>query len=241
VPPQLFNYVGGSEFPKIGKGYFNYILQFCDLRHNESILDVGCGIGRVAIHFIDYIGSDGRYEGFDVVKKGIDWCNVKIARKHPNFTFRHVNIYNKEYNKRGTINANDFVFPYQNGSFDFSFATSVFTHMLPDAVVHYLEEINRVLDRYGRCLISWFILNAESKKHMRNSQFNFKQMDDRYGVIVEDNPESAIAYEEDFIKEIYNRAKLNIIYPIHYGTWSGRNAEVGGQDIIVAKKRDSIE
>lgn len=239
VPPQLFNYVGGIGFSGIGKGYFNYIQKFCDVKSNENILDIGCGIGRVAIHFINYLDSEGRYEGFDVVKKGVNWCNVKIKRKYPNFSFQHVNIYNKEYNKKGTIDAKDFVFPYEDSSFDFAFATSVFTHMLPDATAHYLEEIHRVLNKDGRCLISCFILNEESKKHMLNSEFNFTQVDNRYGVLVEDNPEAAIAYEEDFIKEIFSEARLDIIHPIHYGTWSGRGAEVGGQDIIVVGKSDS--
>jgi len=112
VPPQLFNYVGGVEFSDIGKEHFDHILQFTDVQPNESILDVGCGIGRVTSYFIDYIDKNGCYEGFDVVKKGIDWCNAKITKKNPKFSFRHANIYNKEYNKKGTIDAKNFVFPY---------------------------------------------------------------------------------------------------------------------------------
>jgi len=239
MPPQLFNYVGGVEFSGIGKEHFNHILQFTDVKPNESILDVGCGIGRVTIHFIDYIDKNGRYEGFDVVKKGIDWCNVKITKKYPNFSFRHANIYNKEYNKKGTIDANNFVFPYKDSSFDFAFATSVFTHMLPDAIVQYLKEIHRVLKRRGRFFISCFLLNEDSEKHMSHSEFNFKRVNNRYGVMVEDNPEAAIAYEENFFKEIFFEAKLNIIHPVHYGTWSGRKSTVHGQDIIVGEKRDS--
>jgi len=236
VPPQLFNYVGGKEFLKIGEGYFDYIMQFCSVQPEEKILDVGCGIGRVAIHFIDYMNEKGQYEGFDVVKKGINWCNVKIAKKHPNFSFKHVNVYNKEYNQKGSIKAKDFIFPYEDSFFDFAFATSVFTHMLPDAVPHYLNEMHRVLKTNGRCLISCFILNEESKTNMPNSRFNFKQVEDRYGVMIENNPESAIAYEEDFFEKLFSNAGLKISHPINYGTWSGRRAEVGGQDIIVAKK-----
>ena len=71
---------------------------------------------------------------------------------------------------------------------------------------------------------------------MPNSRFNFKKLEDPYGVIVEDNPESAIAYEEEFLKKIFSKAGLKIIHPIHYGTWSGRESDVGGQDIIVAEK-----
>jgi len=74
---------------------------------------------------------------------------------------------------------------------------------------------------------------------MSHSEFNFKRVNNRYGVIVEDNPEAAIAYEENFFKEIFSEARLNIIHPIHYGTWSGRKSTVHGQDIIVGEKSDS--
>jgi len=236
VPPQLFNYVGGVKFSEIGQKYYHYIIKFCNVKENERVLDIGSGIGRVAIYFMDYLNENGRYEGFDIVKKGVRWCNEKIGKHCPNFSFKHADIINKEYNKRGTIDARNFIFPYRNNRFDFVFASSVFTHMLPYALLHYLKEIHRVLRNGGRVLISCFILNEESKNHMSNSEFNFKLVDEQYGVMVEDNPEAAIAYEEKFIKKLFYKAGLNIIHPIHYGTWSGRETEVDGQDIIVAKK-----
>ena len=241
IPPQLFNYVGGVDFTEIGEKYYHYIMKFCNVKKDEWVLDIGSGIGRVAIYFIDYLDENGRYEGFDVVKKGVRWCNEKIGKNRPNFSFQHADIINKEYNKRGTTDASNFIFPYGNSTFDFAFASSVFTHMLPDALLHYLKEIYRILKNGGRVLISCFILNKESENYMSNSEFNFILVDDQYGVMVEDNPEAAIAYEEKFIKNLFYKAGLNIIHPIHYGTWSGRKADVKGQDIIVAKKQDSIE
>lgn len=236
-PPQRYNFVGGEDFPGIGKLYFDAIVKYCDVRQNDALLDVGCGIGRVAFHFIDYLSTDGIYEGFDIVKKGIRWCSHKITRHHPNFNFIHADIYNKEYNPKGKIDAKEFVFPYPANHFDVVFATSVFTHMLPDAIIRYLNEIYRVLKpEKGRTLISAFILNRVSKECMKRSDFNFKKIDERYGVMLEENPEAAIAYEEVYIRKIFKNAGLKIVEPIRYGTWSTRDSEIHGQDLIIARK-----
>lgn len=237
TPPQRFNFVGGTEFLETGKFYYDAILKYCLLRQDESLLDIGCGIGRVAIHFMDYLDAKGRYEGFDIVKKGVKWCQHKISRRYLNFVFKFVNIYNREYNPKGKISAKDFKFPYPENCFDVAFATSVFTHMLPEACVNYLNEIYRVLrNGEGRALISAFVLDEESKKQMGNGKFEFKKIDERYGVIVEDNPEAAIAYEKTYLKKILEQAGLKIVEPIHFGSWSTRDAEIHGQDILIVKK-----
>ena len=145
-------------------------------------------------------------------------------------------MYNKHYNKRGAIKASEYCFPYENESFDFVFATSVFTHMLPDAVGQYLAEISRVLKHGGRAFISYFVLNDESRQHMATSEFNFRCVDDRYGVMSERDPEAAIAYDESFIRQMHDEAGVPAILPVHYGNWSGRTGEVGGQDVVVAEK-----
>ena len=44
------------------------------------------------------------------------------------------------------------------GGRDVAFLTSVFTHMLPEDVEHYLDELARVLKPGGRTLITWFLL-----------------------------------------------------------------------------------
>lgn len=41
-------------------------------------MDIGSGIGRTAVPLTKFLNPDARYEGFDVVKKGVKWCNAKI-------------------------------------------------------------------------------------------------------------------------------------------------------------------
>ena len=51
---------------------------------------------------------------------------------------------------RAETKASEYTFPYEDGEFDVVVLTSVFTHMLPDDVAHYLDEIARVLKPGGR-------------------------------------------------------------------------------------------
>lgn len=116
------------------------------------MLDVGCGSGRMALPLTGYLNSEGRYAGFDISQKAIAWCQEHITSAHPNFQFEVSDIYNSLYNPKGKYQSLDFRFPYPDASFDVVFLTSVFTHMFPPDVEHYLDEISRVLKPGGRCL-----------------------------------------------------------------------------------------
>jgi len=67
-------FVGGGleDFKKVGEAFVRDFQVRCRLRPNERVLDVGCGVGRIAIPLTEFLNSDARYEGFDVVAKGID-------------------------------------------------------------------------------------------------------------------------------------------------------------------------
>src|SRR5262249_183649 len=129
-------------------------------------------------------------------------------------------------------------FPFANDHFDLVFLTSVFTHMLPDDLAHYLQEIARVLKPNGTSLITYFLLNAESGALIRAGQgchtFPFER--GHCAVKVDDRPEEAIAYDEGFIRGLYPERGLRVVEPIHYGNWCGRSHFVDGQDIIIATK-----
>ena len=83
--------------------------------------------------------------------------------KVPNFTFTHVDVANRLYNPNGQLNPSEFRFPCVDSSVTFVVLGSVFTHMTPADVAHYLFEVARVLEPGKRCLISYFLLNAESR------------------------------------------------------------------------------
>jgi SAM-dependent methyltransferase len=241
TPPRSLKFVGGGDFQQIGLEFRRYFIDLADLKPDECILDVGCGVGRLAVPLTSYLSPKGRYQGFDIVKKGIQWCEREISSRFENFSFQHLDVYNANYNRRGRIRAQDLVFPFRDGTFDFVFLTSVFTHMLPADLKNYLGEISRVLKKDGRCLLTFFLLNDESESLIAQGfsglDFHFQQ--DGFRTIDRTNPEAAIAYKEAFIKELLAQHGFRIAPPIRYGSWCKRTSFLSFQDLIVANKEHS--
>lgn len=239
IPPRSMIFIGQGDFIKIGEEFKDYFIELGNLRPTDRILDVGCGIGRMAIPLTGYISEAGEYWGFDIVKSGITWCQKRISPRYRNFHFLHSDVYNKHYNPGGKIRAQEFTFPFEDRSFDFVFLTSVFTHMLRPDLENYLGEIARVLRPGGTCLITFFLLNEEARRRMRSgrSTIDFRYEIDGCVTADQDTPEEAIAYEESFVKHLFERHGLQIAGPIHYGSWCGRQTFLTYQDLIIAKKK----
>ena len=111
--------------------------------------------------------------------------------------------------------------------------------MLPEDMEHYLSEIIRVLKRGGRCLITFFFTNEVSLVHIHAKQSTLLFDNDQgiYRTIKTRNPEDAICYDESFIKGLYAKSGLQVVEPVHYGSWCGRKNFLSYQDIIVAIKQ----
>ncbi|MCT4572638.1 class I SAM-dependent methyltransferase, partial [Bacillus thuringiensis] len=56
-PPELVQYVGG-DFKKVGKEFLKHFIQIGALKPNEKVLDVGCGVGRMAVPLLNYLNDD---------------------------------------------------------------------------------------------------------------------------------------------------------------------------------------
>jgi SAM-dependent methyltransferase len=211
------------------------------LKPDHSVLDVGCGIGRVAIPMTQYLSRDGVYEGFDPVYRAIQHCQARITPSYPNFRFQVADLYNKTYNPRGRYRDSDYRFPYPDASFDVVFAASVFTHLLPPGTDRYIAESARVLKPGGRLFATFFLLNDASKERMDagRSTIAFPRRYAAHRLHSRRNPEAAVAYEEAFVLGLYQKHGLDLTQPVWYGLWSGRplSGYGGYQDRLVAVRR----
>lgn len=230
-------FVGRGDFKKIGERFLKYFVDLCDLKPYHTVLDIGCGIGRIAIPLTNYLDKRGRYEGFDIVKEGIEWCKKNISSKYPNFHFQWADVFNKEYNPKGKFKASNYKFPYLDDTFDVVFLTSVFTHMLAEDLENYFSEIVRVLKKGGKSLITYFLLNDESRSLLNSgrSKVDFKYDYGKFRVMDNKTPELAVAYEESFVLNLYDKHGFKI-EGIYYGSWCGRKDFLNYQDIIIATK-----
>lgn len=100
----------------------------------KAVLDFGCGVGRVLRHWKGVRGP--RFHGTDYNALLVDWC-----RRHLRFARLNVNTL------RGGL-------PYADGTFDFAYALSVFTHLTIEQQLAWMAELRRVIRPGGHLLIS---------------------------------------------------------------------------------------
>jgi SAM-dependent methyltransferase len=201
------------------------------LRSEHRVLDIGSGIGNLAIGLFDYL--QGSYDGVDIHTEAVEWCQRAITPLRPQFRFHRADLASRAYNPDGQLPASVYTFPFPDRTFDFIFLASVFTHMLPDAVEHYVREISRLLAPNGICVASYFLVNEETRPSIEagRSFIDFSEVHPSGVYRLHDAtvPEAAVALEEDFVRRIHADAGLSIRNVRRGRWWSG---EAHDQDVI---------
>jgi len=241
LPPRSISFVGEGDFEAIEEEFLGYLQELCGLKPGERVLEVGCSAGRIALPFSRYLDEAGSYDGFDVLEDHVRWCRGHIASRRTNFRFIRADIRSPMYNPRGRFAPSEYRFPFDDALFDFALMTSVATHILPDGAAHYLAETGRVLRPGGRCLITWFLLDDEAERRIREGTSRTRFEHDAGGCRVVDAgvPESVVAYREEDVRRLYLRHGLEIAEPIRWGGWSGRERHLSSQDVVVAVRRQA--
>ncbi|MCP4633038.1 MAG: class I SAM-dependent methyltransferase [candidate division Zixibacteria bacterium] len=127
------------------------------LTKDSKVLDVGCGMGRLATGIINVLGDINCYNGIDVSPIAVEWCRLFIGKGHPNFDFVHLNFSNERYNPGGRTIEEKFRFPFEDDSYDIIYLYSVFSHMNKEDVAVYLKEFHRVLKPSGKIFLTGFV------------------------------------------------------------------------------------
>jgi len=239
LPSKAQIFTGGVlDFAASGRGTLETIRSVTDMNPSSHILDVGCGIGRLAIAMPEFLDANGGYEGFDIVPEGIEWCKQHIVGPHDNIHFTLADVYNKEYNPKGSRRPADYQFPYEDETFDVAVLLSVFTHMLPIDVDRYVGEIARVLKKNGQICASYCIITPESLRLMTSGRgfVHFKYNLGSHWIHSKRVPELGVAYEESYLRGIYSKHGLSDPPDIYFGWWCGRSTGLDAQDVVVATK-----
>lgn len=115
----------------------------CGVDHTGfgTILDFGCGAGRIIRHVPSWVGSD--LWGADYNRSAISWCKRNLAFA--------------EFIHNGSLPP----LPFRDHFFDFVYSMSVFTHLTEEAERLWIRELNRVI-RPGGC----FMLTLRGKRYI---------------------------------------------------------------------------
>jgi ubiquinone/menaquinone biosynthesis C-methylase UbiE len=228
--------------------------ELAGLKPDATFLDIACGCGRVARALTEYLDASATYEGFDAAKKPVEWAQSVITRKFPNFHFRTADAFNKRYNPSGKTGAPDLIFPYGDNEFDFAFAGSLYTHMLPEEVTNFVEETTRVLKPGGTTFATFCLLNERTLPIVDEGK-SMPRLIYKYGdcrVRTIGDPAHFIAHPESWVRNLYEEAGLSIVEPIVRGTWAettpralelekyrlgGSPSRKASQDAVIAVKR----
>lgn len=62
-----------------------HLMEYLDIQPNATVLDIGCGTGRLGLHVAERLGPDGRFIGIDPLEERIRIANSK--RKPANARF----------------------------------------------------------------------------------------------------------------------------------------------------------
>lgn len=228
APPVTLNYGADGDFIKQGDTIVAAIGRDVPLDETTRVLDIGCGIGRIATAFARQ-NRIGLYRGFDVVRYGILWCRKAI--RDPRYRFDYANIRNDFYNPFGGVEPEDYTFPYEERSFDLAVAISVFTHLPESQTRRYFAEAMRCLDTGGRAYFTTFL--AENRQP--GARFSLAHSMGEALVERLEEPDLAVGYSRAFWEKLAAEHDA-VIETVHDGSWSGRKGLRDFQDVLIFRK-----
>lgn len=236
-------FIGDGDFMLEGVNALRSLVHYGGLQPSSHVLEIGSGIGRVALPLTQYLDASGSYSGIDIVNDGVSWCHENITQVYDNFRFLHYDIFNPYYNPTGRGKVADVDLPFEDKSFDVVFLNSVFTHLDAADTRAYVRQIRRVLKDDGRLWCSFFLITPTSRKLINrgNSTLNFfltKEGPDYY--LDKNRSTVAVAYDENFVLNLLKENDFALAMPIQEGSWSGIGGPRGYQDLLILDKKRSL-
>ena len=144
--------IGGGDYELIGRISLGVLLME-GLKPGDTLVDLGCGTGRLAVQVIPWLGEGGRYIGIDISKTMLAHARVLIDQKIPSPSC------SVQFLHQTTPD-----FPLLDKSIDMVCAFSVFTHMEHEDNYRYLRGARRIIKDEGRFIYScWPIELADAR------------------------------------------------------------------------------
>ena len=155
----------------------------------KTVLDIGCGVKFTQVFYGRGVPVK-QYHGVDVDGPMIDFLESNVHDDR--FSYRHIDVYNEMYNKRGTALSPETNIGAGGRKFDVVCLFSVFTHLAPKDYLAMLKLTRRYVDPNGKLVFTTFIDDT--------IRGNFKD-------VVVGKPLLEAAYKKDAIREMLVSAR----------------------------------
>ena len=210
-PPDPTLHQTGSEGRDGNRGLRELrLLEHFGMRPSSDILDVGCGIGRLAYECASYLDDDATYTGLDIAPVAIDWLNANYAPRLPGFRFDLLDVQNERYRPEGTVGPDEVRFPYDDDSFDVVCAFEVFMHVSLEGVRNYLREIARVLRPDGLAVVTLVaIYPGERLERRHQGPREYVQIADGVHTLFPNREAMSMAYDVGLFRSLLAEAGLD--------------------------------
>lgn len=219
-----------DQFDIIGQQLKDILISHANYTPKSRILDIGCGTGRLAKQL-----RSNYYVGIDNNKYFIEYCNDSYSMK-----FTHHDVEHEEYNPNGTIKALESSLPFRDKSFDLVVCFGLFNHFHCEWILHYINDVSRVLTPRGILAFTIILLNDHSKQLISDGKtkrpFQFDYRKELSWHEFQDRPLLNVAVDEVTLRRGLLKNNLIIKEPIRYGEWCRGNNPLSGHDIIFARK-----
>ena len=133
------------------------------------------------------------------------------AQTYPNWRFVHADVNHPYYNNVvGEHSPESYPLPFDAESFDLVIANSLFTHLRPQVVAHYLQEVARLLSPVGVAWLTFYVASIATERFQHQAA----------GYLTSDSNmhESAIAFTTKDAKALLLGSGLDLQSFIP-GTW----------------------
>ena len=145
--------IRGTDFLDTAYKHWEDFSKRLELPLAGTVLDIGCGFGRMAVEFIDC--DDVKYIGVDILPEVIQWAD-EAFKPWSNIRFYCSPVSNGMYKPVG-LPPMSFTLEEKDKSVELILALSLFTHLASlEVTERYFSEMMRVLKPKGHMITSWF-------------------------------------------------------------------------------------
>jgi SAM-dependent methyltransferase len=239
----LSDVVGGGNPELVAKEILSLLENHISLAAVRSILDVGCGCGRIAAGLTQHLSPLANYTGVDILPGLVKFCRRLITPRYPEFRFFLLEANNQTYDgwrqKGGIVDLTHLSEAMPAGTADLALAISLFSHLNYAPAVEILRAIERMLATGGQAFITMFVVDAEARLNIENGSTGIRfahrtPSGELFAEKLED-PTFAVGYEMEKMDDLVRCAGLRRERWIR-GYWSQGNSGETFQDALVLRK-----